>query len=66
MTIPELPDAEETGDGVVEDAADLAARRKREAAEREAAELKKRSQVTSSQTLLPAFMPCTCLTGLLP
>ena len=45
VTIPELPDADEKAEGVEEDAADLAARRKREAALLEQAELKKRSQV---------------------
>ena len=48
VTIPELPEAEEKAEGVVEDAADLAARRKREAALLEQAELKKRSQVRHS------------------
>lgn len=46
VTIPELPEAEEKGEGIEEDAADLAVRRKREAAAREAAELKKRSQAS--------------------
>lgn len=45
ITVPELPADEEQGEAVEEDAADIAARRKRLAAEREAAELKKRSQV---------------------
>jgi len=45
MAVPELPEAEEKGDGIEEDAADLAARKKRDTAAREAIELKKRSQV---------------------
>ena len=47
ITVPELPEEEEMADGVIEDAADIAARKKRLAAEREAAELKKRSQASS-------------------
>lgn len=47
VTVPELPEADEAGEGFEEDAADLAARKKLEAAAREAAELKKRSQVTA-------------------
>ena len=46
--VPELPEAEEGGEGIEEDAADLAARRKREVAAREAVQLKKRSQVCHS------------------
>lgn len=45
VTVPDLPEAEDKDQGMEEDAADLAVRKKREAAEREAAELKKRSQV---------------------
>lgn len=44
VSVPELPDADEKDETIQEDAADLALRRKREAAEREQAELKKRSQ----------------------
>ena len=63
VTVPELPEADEAGEGFEEDAADLAARKKLEAAAREAAELKKRSQVTATaQTLLlPASLPAAGL-----
>ena len=55
VTIPDLPEADEAVDGLEEDAADLAARRKREAAEREVAELKKRSQVSRGLVCPPRF-----------
>ena len=45
ITVPELPEEDDGREVAVEDAADVAARKKREAAEREAAELRKRSQV---------------------
>lgn len=61
--MPELPDAEEGGEGIEEDAADLAARKKREAAAREAIKLKKRSQVDFDlhPVCFPTHPPTPCL-----
>ena len=62
VTIPDLPEADDQAEGAVEDAADLAARRRREAALLEQAELKKRSQV---RHILAAALLC-CGTVLEP
>ena len=62
VSIPELPDMEEKAEGIEEDAADLAIRRKNEAVAREAAELKKRSQASLHSSALPALICSSNLT----
>ena len=59
ITVPELPEEDDGGETAVEDAADAAAKKKRAAAEREAAELRKRSQVRTPGPARGNLLPHT-------